>query len=465
MTGNPPKRNITSRAVKCPDCGGSIKIEAAGRTVSLGCRFCGGILDVTGEDAVLIESYQRLMTGRPEPIVPLGSKWKFEGIEWKFVGFVQKSDQTGIYSWREYILVHPMHGQSWLVEFNNHWIHLKRLRSMPNAYGDGFRGPDKRHYRTFQRGQAKVLYVVGEFPWRVRYGDQTETLDAVAPPFILSMERDASEISWTAGKYIDPETVKAGFGKLLKGIRSVLGIHPAQPNPHTKRASAQLTVSALASAAMAVLALQAGALESRELRLSQQFEFESGRETPVEILSEPFEITRKAFVFSHIHADLDNSWLEAEVELLPVRNPAESTSPEADATDERDPIEYTQGLEYYHGVDGGESWTEGSQKDSGQLGGVPPGWWRAKINLLGKSDRLFIARRMPDYRYIDGKLVDLNAEKPQPTGPEMRGSFRLVQASFLSSQFIYFLGLLWFWPLLTYIRKSNFEKRRWEEAS
>ena len=65
-------------------------------------------------------------------------------------------------------------------------------------------------------------------------------------------------------------------------------------------------------------------------------------------LSEPFELVRGKIIKVKVDTVLDNSWLDLEADLI---NEAEGEA-----------IPFDIGVEYYHGVEDGESWSEGDQK-------------------------------------------------------------------------------------------------------
>jgi len=86
----------------------------------------------------------------------------------------------------------------------------------------------------FQGGQAVVDHVVGEFYWAVARGDTTESNDYVSPPFMLSSEKDESEINWSHGTYKAPREIWEAFS-LPGEAPAPQGIAPHQPSPYAGR--------------------------------------------------------------------------------------------------------------------------------------------------------------------------------------------------------------------------------------
>jgi hypothetical protein len=66
---------------------------------------------------------------------------------------------------------------------------------------------------------------------------------------------------------------------------------------------------------------------------------------------------------------VDNAWAFVEGALV--------------STDHDELFEFAQELSYYHGVEGGESWSEGGPQQSVLLGRVPPGNYQLHLAVDG----------------------------------------------------------------------------------
>ena len=98
-------------------------------------------------------------------------------------------------------------------------------------------------------------------------------------------------------------------------------------------------------------------------------------------------------------------------------------------------FEVAREVSYYHGVEDGESWTEGSPTDTVALPSVPPGRYFLRIETEG--DR---------------------------TASPVRYRVRVVRDVPTSLWFIVALVLIAVPPILTSWRAAMFERRRWQES-
>jgi hypothetical protein len=126
---------------------------------------------------------------------------------------------------------------------------------------------------------------------------------------------------------------------------------------------------------------------------------------------------RSAAVEFEMKSYVDNNWLEATIVLV-----NEKTN---------QTWEVTEGIEYYHGYEGGENWSEGSQSATVLLSSIPEG--RYHLNIYPAS------------------------------GDETGNSiyFRITANITTWMNFIISCLLLCLYPLYCWYQMHNFEKGRW----
>ncbi len=342
--------------------------------------------------------------------------WEVIGITWREV----VADGVA-YPWQEFLLFNPYAGYRWLIYSMSDGVW---------SFGGALPGaaeitPSHRptatyaseHYRHFTSGTARTTYVEGEFPWQVLAGDLAATNDYICPPKLISIEvqqtAQGSDVNFTQMRPIDAAEVWAAF-KLPGDPPPTTGIHPAALNPHATKFFWVAAILLFAAWVLTIIVYSAG----RDRELVYQGTLQDGV-----VVTEELEFgdpdAQSTLEFDLRARGMNNSWAYAEVLLV------DAETEEALAL----------GLEvsYYSGVDGGESWSEGSLSKRQVVGGVKGGKYVLQVNPQiektgdpADSLQLTIKRDVPLLRYI-----------------------------FLPPLFILAF------PLVNLIRRAAFETKRW----
>ena len=137
-------------------------------------------------------------------------------------------------------------------------------------------------------------------------------------------------------------------------------------------------------------------------------------------VSEVFELTgRPSNVVIKSKANVDNSWIYLNLALI-----NEETG---------NAYDFGREISYYHGYDGGESWSEGGTSDEAVLSSVPPGRYYLRI-------------------------------EPESTASSINYSIQVYRDVPSWSFFFMALGGLALYPLLYWWRRRTFEYYRWSES-
>lgn len=344
----------------CPGCGSPLTVRGMAQTESIACGSCGSIIDLTDETLRILSTFQSKI--KYEPLIPLGTRGQVRGETYEVIGYLRRRivvDQIP-YEWSEYLLFNPYKGFRWLTEYNGHWNLVKTTTNIPKSVTlGGRRGVNYlgTNFYHFQSSEAEVSYVLGEFYWRVQVGETASVEDYVAPPLMLSRETTAAEETWSVGEYIEPDQLWQGF-KLKSTPPRRVGVAPNQPAPSRGKGGGLMKLFVLF--VFAALVIQIFTLFTSTNRKVFENDFRFDRSSAEKsFVTEPFDVpghTSNLVVQSK--AEVDNAWIYLGMALI----------------DEETGTAYDFGREisFYHGVDGGESWSEGSRTDEAVLPTVPP---------------------------------------------------------------------------------------------
>jgi hypothetical protein len=437
-------RRVAAIQLSCPKCAGPLDLRAPDITERVTCPNCGSLLDV---NQGRLEFLKALNPPKVQPIIPLGSVGEFQGNKLTLIGFMQRSvEYEGVrYFWEEYLLYNPKAGFRWLVRSDDNWSFVEPLPPGAVMSGGGTERAVRyggRRFKLFQDATARVEVVLGEFYWKVTTGELVRASDFINPPQMLSREVSvkagasqpaeagptkkkrkqpppvgSGEINWSLGTYLKHREVERAFG--VSGIPRTSKVAPNQPFPHKKvyRYWGLLFVAAL------VIGLLLNGLGARQKVFEATYQLEplKNLEDSQVRFSEPFELKDRQNIRITATSNVDNTWLEVVGDLI-----NEATN---------DSQSFSLPVEYYHGVDDGESWSEGDQSPSVHLSALPAG--RYSLGLEARWEK-----------WQQPATVTVKIEQGVPR------ALHLVLALIAISLF----------PLMVALRHYGFEKRRWEDS-
>ena len=432
---------------KCASCGAAHEVKASGISQSLICEYCGTGTDLT--DPTFSKIYKANKDKASVPaVVPLGSKLTFpeDGpkVEWECLGYLQKTTVVdGVhYTWGEYLLYESKQGYRWLVESQGHWSVVETLSHLPTdvsgqPVGDPLGAPlrlDGLDYKHFQTTRARVSYAAGEFYWKVSVGDSNITVDYISPPCVLSGEITNEEISWSRGRYIEPQALYAAAK--LKGDPAIpMGIASNQPNPYVGRVQSHWTSYLVSVLAGACLMAAVGVASSKPVwhqdtdLVYHVYEPERSHIFPMKLEGRTANLKLKVST----SATMENRWAFFQLTLI--------------NEDTHLALDCGTTVSYYK--DGGS--THGSHSGESLLPSVGAG------NYLLRVEPQSGAGETPDPPGV--------APKPGETSPILFtyaiDAYRDVP---LWGFYLVFCGVLLLPPLWQTYRSGQFETRRWAES-
>lgn len=399
---------------KCPACGGQISLRAAGISLSAVCAHCGTVVDVSDPELIIL---QRASMQNKATFLEIGQRGQLAGVVWEVIGYVLKSDKTGVYYWDEYLLFNPYHGFRFIVQMDGHWSFVRVIKKeFEDKPFNSVIWLGMSRFRPFLQDQPIVQYVKGEFYWRIKKGDRAATSDYVCPPHMLSFEFGEGEMTASMCDYIEPWEIAAAFS-LTKPMPPKKGVAPNQPNP--VQTGALFTFTAIAFG-IAFFIHTATAAISPAKEIFTIAETHVPGDQSLSFTSPPIEIAAQTNIEVRSYAPVDNQWTEIGLSL------------ENEATGEA--FDLRQPIEYYHGVDVDGSWSEGGQIQEDFFSGVPAGTYRLVYDVDSGA-------------YALGQPMDIRMTLRRGVTPW--------------SNFILTLIFLVIWPGIAWSRKGAFESKRW----
>lgn len=427
------KRKVAVGKMPCPNCGGPLELSVPDKTERVACPFCMSLLDVDQGNLKYLKSLRRLPAD-PQFALEIGAEGTFKDVKFKVIGAMVRSVRIdGIkYFWHEYLLYNAMVGFRWLVCSDDHWNFVEPVNpaEVETNKIDGAGGVatyDGRRLKIFQHANADVEFVKGEFYWRVEQGERVEATDYVKAPLMLSRERTGNEVNWSAGIYLTRQEVEDAFG--ISGLKKPSNVAPNQPFTGGFYYTWGL-IPILLLFIIAIFMLPFTGFSSSVL--SETITLQPGRQSTVPgaaptesapqiLFSSPFELKANRNVRVSASAPVSNSAVDLEIDLINDKNVVIES--------------LVIPVSYYSGVEGGESWSEGSRDNDATISSVPAGKYAMRI-----SGTTFAVR--------EPISVNLKVEQNVSRGVN----------------FICSLILLAIFPILGVIRKLSFEGSRWSES-
>lgn len=412
------RSSLPSPAVlQCKVCGKEIRCIAYSQSVRIVCSSCGNMFNT---EVGMLKTLKKYPLSSIVPHISIGTKGTFKGRTYAVTGFMQRRE-TEPYFWREYVLFSPLHGYAFLSEFNGHWNFIVPLGSVappkPEAY-DRTLNYDNKEFRLYHRYKSSLDQAAGEFAWEI--ADAVEASEYISPPYILTYEKSGSELSWSLGEYMHPSDVGKAFA-LKTPVPERIGVGSNQPALGSVSLDSLKTL--FIAAAVMLLAVQVifsmviqrnavvldqtyGLLDSSQAIVTPAFRLEGGwKDVAIELYS-----------------PVGNSWFEAGITLI------------NDNTGEE--FSFDNGVEYYSGYDGGESWSEGSTSSEKILSSIPEGTYHMNIipykppSAVPPSFSIKVTRDIPTWRNLLAAIV-----------------------------------LIGIYPAIVWLRYRSFERRRWMNSN
>jgi len=374
----------------CPSCGAGPNVRDEHSRLVV-CEYCGAHLELSGNEAKVLGKGAERDWDFP---IALGDSFRHKGRRYEVIArlaLIEDGDFLDLT--RQYLLYNPMRGTMWLSEYKGHYDLTTMTRVMPAGdvfsmrRGDELQTHDGKEWIAGDAGEYQLKYVDGALPWLASVGDRIRYAEFHAKDGSggkYEVETQGREIEYSTGQRIPIEAVKRAMGKtVLPGpIAPLEDVSETRKHYHTL-----IAISALMLVLNGLIAL-ALVIKGREV-LHQNFDAASLNS---ETMSRAFTIGKDDSVVKIVvGADLDNAWMALDYAVVK----GDDTVIHVEDAD----------ISYYHGVEGGESWNEGSRTYTRYLRIPEAGTYHVLLHAVsgqGNSDRAETCEHNLSLRVIDG---------------------------------------------------------------
>ncbi len=415
---------VKAKALFCPNCGGPVELRGFGHALTVVCPQCLSVLDAT---TPLLQKLQQIEEAqRRQPLIPLGTRGKIGGTAWELIGFQTREVQgEEAYEWDEYLLFNPYSGFRYLTEFDGHWNFVSPVEELPVRRAVGTRPAvfwRGRTFKHFSGAEAATVFVLGEFPWRVKVGEKVVCDDFVNPPSMLSSETTDDEVTWSLGQYTPGIDIWKAFG-LPGNPPPAQGVFSNQPSPFAGKVGGIWGMFIWMTLILIGLAIFFATFSQRNVVFKDSYHFTSGQPGEASFVTKVFELDgRTSTLELAVNTNLINDWAYFNFGLI--------------NQDDGSAFDFGREVSYYTGSDSDGSWTEGGQSSTNLIPSVPPGHY---------------------YLWVEPEME---------TGSRHSVYYQLVLRHDVPSYSWFWLAalLLLVPPIAHTMRAAGFETRRWKES-
>ncbi|HJT73060.1 MAG TPA: DUF4178 domain-containing protein [Chitinophaga sp.] len=411
------------RTFNCTYCGNSLHVRTYPTAQSCACPGCGSTYVL--EHAL---DYIRLKNQRKSSStvlhLRLGQTGTLFGITYKVVGCMEKKQHNDPARWREYTLFNEQEGYAFLSEFDGHWIYVREKgeapvpekKTIPAFTYEGYT------FKLFNDYNSEILHAAGEFPGNVFNDHQIKAMEYISPPYLWILEYSHSEgFTWFKGEHLSQADMRAAFGAETE-LPAQSGVGMVQP-PHGNMMSHIALYSLYAMFFMIAVHIMTTFFNKQQTIYHDSISFSSDTiHTQSTVVNGIHLDKTKSNIQMNVGSTINNSWIEIEATLTNTSTGNEYT--------------VNEGLEYYSGVSGGESWSEGSQDGTVYFSEIPAGDYVLKFEATREPGTFPV-------QYYNAELIyDV---------PNTRNLFIC-------------LGFLLIWPVFRFIGIYYNEATRWSNS-
>lgn len=418
-----------SETITCSICKQDIVLYEPAKSEYIVCPSCFSYLHI------FTRAETRLNRKLDQPdkilVLKLGSTGNIHGTEFKVIAYLEKKEAGTDYHWREYILTSHDKGYVTLSEFDGHWNFIASKDFLPDykepiSYGLSIGYKDV-EYKLFNRYTPVVTAMLGEVDWDV-VNEKVKATEYIAPPFMVVKEvgKTSHQTDYYIGEYLDAEVIANAFNIDKNDLPQQIGIGANQPSKAFDRWTASLKITGVAIILVLLFHILFHIVKPEKELINDDFlivyDTKGGPDAFKSFITPSFTLDDESSNIEFEIASLvDNNWLETNIVLV---NESDNKT-----------WEVSKGIEYYHGTEDGESWSEGSTRESVMLSEIPQGKYH--LNVYPSSGDVF-----RNNLYI-----------------------KAVSNVTMWGNTITTILLLFIFPAICWLLMRDYEKRRWNNSN
>lgn len=365
--------------IHCPGCGAGLTIKDE-RSEMVVCEYCDSQLEVTATEQKVLGKLSPQDISFP---LKVGDSYYHKGTRFEILArlaYIEEGDWSEMT--REYLLYNPRRGTLWLGEYQENYslsesCHVTPVRDVfGSSRGSLIKTHDGGEWVVEELGEYELVHVDGALPWIARVGDRiqyAELSEKSGSGRQYEVQKINQEIEYGMGRRLPLAAVRSATRKPELGKAAVRELpDSANRRKWYKRLMYFALLGILINGVAAVYCGFSGKVVLKQ-RLSAKG-LNDG------IYTKAFPI-RGGDTVTEVTtwAPLDNAWMEVQEAIV--------------REDHRMMHNQQTGLEYYHGYEGGESWSEGSKKKSYLVRIPKPGNYRIFVQAVSARGNASDARR------------------------------------------------------------------------
>lgn len=342
----------------CPDCKTENKLDLTYHVKDYVCKSCSSLIKTATNS-----SHGKIRKPTENAVLDVGMKGILDGTEYTVVAVVVKKYGSSTF-WREYYLKDRLLNNAFLSESDGHWVLMfpkdKPLEEF--KYYSEFEG---KKYRWYESTPNAVHAATGFFEdgLSLKLSNYKEFVNGTE---MVSWEETLGEKQFFWGKHIPRNRIKRAFKPPY--MPNYYGVGMVQPFYYSIRNM----INILGITALLISGLQLYNYISRSNKTVFEENISFTDVKNKELVSKSFTLSGgSAPMKVDLRSDVDNSWANAEISLV---------------NENTNEITYTtQDVEYYHGYEDGESWSEGKKSKEINICGVAPGKYHFRISAVNEN--------------------------------------------------------------------------------